>query len=237
MNLESYNYTSEEIKNLKPKVAILPIGSFEQHGYHLPMTTDTLIAEAISKSICELRNILLLPPITITCSQEHNGFYGNAFISSKTLSNIIIDIVDSLKFSEINALVLVNGHGGNYILRNITQELNALGKKILLFPTAEHWKQALLYASIKTSLHEDMHAGEIETSILLHLYPDFIRKDKMIDELASDRSFLHFLGMKGYTKSGVIGVPSLANKTKGKLLLESLSKSAIEDIDLYLLES
>lgn len=237
MNLESHNYTFKEIENKKPRVAILPIGSFEQHGHHLPMTTDTLIATAISDEISKLSNILLLPPITITCSQEHNGFFGNAFITSKTLSNIITDIVDSLKFSDINALVLVNGHGGNYVLKNIAQELNSVGENILLFPTSKHWKQALLYANIETSLHEDMHAGEIETSILLHLNPDYVREGEMVDELASDRSFLHLLGMKGYTKSGVIGVPTLANKSKGKLLLESLAKSSIEDINSFLLKS
>lgn len=237
MIFESNNHTFEEIDIEKPRVAILPIGSFEQHGPHLPMTTDTLIASALSYEISKLSNILLLPPITITCSQEHNGFFGSAFITSKTLSNIIFDIVDSLKFSDINALVLVNGHGGNYVLKNIAQELNSIGKNILLFPTSEHWKQALLYANIETSLHEDMHAGEIETSILLHLNPDYVREDKLIDELASNRSFLHLLGMKGYTKSGVIGVPTLASKTKGKLLLESLSKSAIEDIDSFCFKS
>ncbi|WP_235112681.1 creatininase family protein [Acaryochloris sp. 'Moss Beach'] len=75
MNFESYNYTYKEIENEKPRVAILPIGSFEQHGHHLPMTTDTLIATAISEAIGKLSNFLLLPPITITCSQEHNGFF------------------------------------------------------------------------------------------------------------------------------------------------------------------
>lgn len=237
MNLDSYNITFEEVDNLKPRVAILPIGSFEQHGSHLPMTTDTIIATAISDAISKSIDVLLLPPITITCSQEHNGFFGSTFISSKTLSHIIVDIVDSLKFSDINSLVLVNGHGGNYVIKNVAQELNNVGNKILVFPTSQHWKQAIVSAYIETSLHEDMHAGEIETSILLHLNPDLVRENKMIDELASNRSFLHLLGMKGYTKSGVIGVPTLANKEKGKLLLESLAKSAIEDINSFCLKS
>nr|WP_255801670.1 creatininase family protein [Acaryochloris sp. 'Moss Beach'] len=94
-----------------------------------------------------------------------------------------------------------------------------------------------MHANIETSLHEDMHAGEIETSILLHLNQGLVRENKMVDELASNRSFLHLLGMKGYTQSGVIGLPTLANKAKGKLLLESLSKSAIEDINSFCFKS
>ncbi|WP_396133531.1 creatininase family protein [Acaryochloris sp. 'Moss Beach'] len=110
-------------------------------------------------------------------------------------------------------------------------------KTILIFPTNEHWKKAIVHANIETSLHEDMHAGEIETSILLHLNQGLVRENKMVDELASNRSFLHLLGMKGYTQSGVIGLPTLANKAKGKLLLESLSKSAIEDINSFCFKS
>lgn len=231
MYFSCYDKTSEELHNLSPKFAVLPIGAFEQHGPHLPMGTDTIIAVALGNSLCEvLKNGLLLPPITISCSQEHHGFFGNAFISAETLIRTIDDISSSLRHSKINTLILINAHGGNYVLKNIAQELNLRESKILIFPTNKHWKEALFHAGIESTIHDDMHAGEIETSILLSIYPELVRKDKLEDHLADDRSFLHVLGMKGYTTSGVIGLPSLASAKKGKLLIEGLTNSACEDL-------
>ena len=226
-----YNKTSDELQAISPKFAVLPIGAFEQHGPHLPMGTDTIIATTLGNSICEnLKNALLLPPITISCSHEHSGFFGNAFISAKTLIHTVNDISNSLKYSEINNLILINAHGGNYVLKNITQELNLQGSRVLIFPTNKHWNDALLHAKIDSTIHNDMHAGEIETSILLATCPELVRKDNLKDHLADDRSFLHLLGMKGYTRSGVVGLPSRASEIKGKLLIESLTNSACVDL-------
>jgi creatinine amidohydrolase len=230
MQFSCYNKTSEELKSINPKFAALPIGAFEQHGPHLPMSTDTIIGVALGNSLCQSLNGLLLPPITISCSHEHYGFFGNAFISAETLIRTIQDIVTSLKHSNINTLVLINAHGGNYVLRNVAQELNLEKSKILLFPTNTHWKEALPFAGIESNVHDDMHAGEIETSILLDICPELVRADKLQDHTADDRSFLHLLGMKGYTTSGVIGLPSLASAKKGKLLIEGLTKSACKDL-------
>ena len=73
-------------------VALLPIGSFEQHGPYLPLTTDTLVAGAISREIAAAHPVRLLPPITISCSQEHVGWAGTVSISSQTLTAVIKDI-------------------------------------------------------------------------------------------------------------------------------------------------
>jgi creatinine amidohydrolase len=201
------------------------------------MGTDTLIAVILGNSLCQGLNGLLLPPITISCSHEHHGFFGNAFISAETLIRTIQDIVVSLKHSEINTLVLINAHGGNYVLKNIAQELNIEQSKILLFPTGKHWQETLTFAGIESSIHDDMHAGEIETSILLYMNPDLVRSDRIQDHTADDRSFLHLVGMKGYTTSGVIGLPSLASEKKGQLIIEGLTKSASKDLTSILNES
>ncbi len=204
-------------------VAVLPVGSFEQHGEHLPLTTDTLVACAIARSLADQYQLLLISPITISCSHEHAGSSGTVSISSDTLSRMIRDIAADLQQSGIDQLIIVNGHGGNYVLANIVQESNVQGPRMALYPGREDWARARTAASLESSAHDDMHAGEIETSLLLHLWPEQVSESyKTADHLA-DRPNLLIHGMTRYTRSGVIGLPSLASSKKGEKVLASLT--------------
>ncbi|MEU5297608.1 creatininase family protein [Streptomyces umbrinus] len=208
------------------QVAVLPVGSFEQHGAYLPLSTDTLVACAIAQEVAAAFPVHLLPPVTISCSHEHAAWPGTVSISSVTLHAVVRDIADSLRRSGVDTLVVVNGHGGNYVLGNVVQESTAAGARMALFPAAEDWETAREQADIETSLLTDMHAGEIETSILLHRHPELVRPGyETSDFEADDRRQLLTLGMSAYTKSGVIGRPSRASAEKGKELLASLAGS------------
>ncbi|MEU5348092.1 MULTISPECIES: creatininase family protein [unclassified Streptomyces] len=208
------------------QVAVLPVGSFEQHGAYLPLSTDTLVACAIAQEVAAAFPVHLLPPVTISCSHEHAAWPGTVSISSVTLHAVVRDIADSLRRSGVDTLVVVNGHGGNYVLGNVVQESTAAGARMALFPAAEDWETARERAGIETSLLTDMHAGEIETSILLHRHPELVRPGyETSDFEADDRRQLLTLGMSAYTKSGVIGRPSRASAEKGKELLASLAGS------------
>lgn len=208
------------------QVAVLPVGSFEQHGRFLPLATDTLVACAVAREIAEAYPVHLLPPLTVSCSHEHAAWPGTVSISAVTLHAVVRDIAASLGRSGVDALVVVNGHGGNYVLGNVVQEASARGEKAALFPAAEDWETARERAGVLTSLLTDMHAGEIETSILLHAHPEFVRPGyESADFTADDRRHLLTVGMSAYTESGVIGRPSLGSAGKGKELLASLVES------------
>uniref|UniRef100_UPI00345FD178 creatininase family protein n=1 Tax=Streptomyces asoensis TaxID=249586 RepID=UPI00345FD178 len=222
--------TSEDVRNrgagVSTQVAVLPVGSFEQHGPYLPLATDTLVACAIAREIAGAYPVHLLPPVTIACSHEHAAWPGTVSISSVTLHAVVRDIAASLRRSGVEALVLVNGHGGNYVLGNVVQESSAAGERMALFPAPEDWEAALERSGVSTSLLTDMHAGEIETSILLHAHPELVRPGyESADFVADDRRHLLTLGMSAYTDSGVIGRPSLGSAEKGKELLASLADS------------
>ncbi|AZS83885.1 creatininase family protein [Streptomyces griseoviridis] len=222
--------TTEEVRTraagVSTQVAVLPVGSFEQHGPFLPLATDTLVACAVAREIAAAFPVHLLPPVTISCSHEHAGWPGTVSISAVTLHAVVSDIAASLRRSGVDALVVVNGHGGNYVLGNVVQESSARGERMALFPAAEDWEAARGRAGVVTSLLTDMHAGEIETSILLHAHPEFLRPGyETSDFVADDRRHLLTLGMSGYTDSGVIGRPSLGSAEKGKELLASLVDS------------
>nr|WP_329473343.1 creatininase family protein [Streptomyces sp. NBC_01723] len=222
--------TSEDVRRrgaeLPRQVAVLPVGSFEQHGPYLPLATDTLVACAVAREIAAAYPVHLLPPVSIGCSHEHADWPGTVSISSVTLHAVVGDIASSLRRSGVEALVVVNGHGGNYVLGNVVQESSARGERMALFPAAEDWEAARQRAGVATSLLSDMHAGEIETSILLHAHPESVRPGyETADFVADDRRHLLSLGMSAYTDSGVIGRPSLGSAEKGKELLTSLADS------------
>ncbi|WP_059007463.1 creatininase family protein [Streptomyces specialis] len=208
-------------------VAVLPVGSFEQHGEHLPLITDTVIACLIARRIADDHGLFLLPPVTISCSHEHAAMPGTVSISAPTLYAVIRDVWRSLEASGTPGLLIVNGHGGNYVLGNAVQEINVAGPRVALFPASEDRRRARVDAGLDSGADEDMHGGEFEVSLLLHGAPylvgDGIEKD---DHSAPDRPHLLTLGMNGYTGNGIIGHPSLATAAKGKAILDSLSDAA-----------
>lgn len=231
--LLSLDTTTEDVAAGRADVAVLPIGSFEQHGPYLPLMTDTVIACAIAREVAAAYPVHRLPPVTISCSHEHAAWPGTVSISAATLCAVVRDIAESLRRSGINNLVLINGHGGNYVLRNVVQESAGSGTRMALFPGSADWGAARDRAGVQTSSYSDMHAGEVETSILLHVHPELIRPGyETSDWLADDREHLLTLGMRAYTESGVIGRPSLASAEKGKKVLAGLVDSFAEYLSI-----
>jgi creatinine amidohydrolase len=207
-------------------VALLPVGSFEQHGPHLPLTTDTLVAAALAVELAAAYPVRRLPPVTISCSHEHAAWPGTVSISATTLAAIVRDVAASVQHAGASTLVLVNGHGGNYVLGNLVQEANLGPLGMALFPTEQDWDDARAEAGLTTTGLSDMHAGELETSILLHALPELVRPGyERADHLADDRRYLLARGMQAYSESGVVGRPSLATAAKGRAVLASLVRS------------
>ncbi|GIJ13280.1 creatininase family protein [Micromonospora andamanensis] len=219
--------TSTDVAASAPDVAVLPVGSFEQHGSFLPLTTDTIVATAIATAIARRHNVLVLPPITLSCSHEHAAWAGTVSISHQTLSAIVEDTRASLSASGITRLAIVNGHGGNYVLSNIVQTANATTSgSMTLFPTRSDWAKARQDARLDSDAHHDMHAGELEVSILLYAQPRAVGEESDAgDHAADDRPMLLVHGMSAYTKTGVIGRPSAGTAAKGEALLASLAQS------------
>ncbi len=149
-------------------------------------------------------------------------------ISPTTLAAVVTDIGISLGQQRIRGLIVVNAHGGNYVLANVVQQANADGPiRVGLYPSREDWMEAREATGITSSSHEDMHAGELETSILLAAQPAYVRDGwQTVDHVVTDRRHLTTLGMQAYTTTGVIGYPSRATADKGHAVLAYLGQAA-----------
>ena len=214
-------------------LAFFPIGSTEQHGYHLPTNTDSIIATAIAQRLAMKHQAFVVPTLPYSSSFEHMGFPGCISLRINTLVSVIKDVLYSLEQFGVKRCVIINGHGGNKLLTNIAQEFNQSKTGLLIAPSRKHWEQAYQKAGLSATLSQDMHAGEGETSILLHLFQEqAVHLVKAEDVEAPDRPLLEVLGMHAYTHTGTIGYPTRASKEKGEILFNEL----VRQIDQTVME-
>ncbi|MBS7531183.1 creatininase family protein [Hazenella sp. IB182353] len=207
-------------------LALFPIGSLEQHGYHLPINTDSLIAEAIANQLAKAltHRSFVVPNLPFSSSFEHVHFPGSISLRSETIIHVVKDVIHSLERMGVKKCVIVNGHGGNMLLGNIAQEMNVNFPKLLITPSRKHWDRAYEKANLSTTISRDMHAGEGETSILLSLLQEgIIKTDHFQDVDSPRRDLFQVLGIKPYSETGTIGFPTQANAEKGRALLNALT--------------
>mgnify|MGYP001169824048 CR=1 FL=1 len=226
--------TWNELTNVK--LAFLPIGATEQHGHHLPLNTDGIIAEALASELSKrFEPSYCVPLLPYSASFEHADFPGCISLRIHTFTAVVTDIVHSLKRSGISNIVIINGHGGNHLLRNIVQELNAEDPRTVWgpFPNRRHWDEAYRAAGMTETISRDMHAGEGETSLMMHLMPEAVKEGKREDCDSPDRTFLETVGMKPYTQNGAIGFPTRATAEKGSLLFQSLTDQITSTIEEF----
>jgi hypothetical protein len=114
--------TAPEVDAGNPAHAVLPVGSFEQQGPYLPLMTDTVVAPLITGELAEAYGLFALPPVPVSCSHEHHAWRATLSVPSAVLAAYVSGIRDSVANSGFGSPVLVNGHGGNYVLANVVQE-------------------------------------------------------------------------------------------------------------------
>lgn len=211
--------------------AVLPVGAIEQHGRHLPVGTDLMLAEALARPIAEKLDAYLLPPITIASSIEHRKAKGTVYLRADTLALVVRDIADALRGSGFARLVVVNFHGGNWILKPAVRQVNrdfAPFRAILLQPD-------LSPADARAILDHpvgDVHGGEYETSLMLHLYPREVRALPA----EGGRSFppqplMDYFDSTELAPEGFWGWPEAATAEKGRRAFEALLAAAFRFID------
>ena len=120
-----YRKTADEIMSLDPELAIIPVGSVEQHGPHLPVMTDWVIATELGKRVAEKLNAFLLPALPISTCREHMGKKGSVCMEPTTFYQMMTDITMSLKTQGFKKVGIIQCHGGIFIMTPLVRDLNA----------------------------------------------------------------------------------------------------------------
>lgn len=173
---------SDLLDNLtEDSILVLPIGAIEQHGPHLPFTTDltiaTACADAVASAAGESLDLWLLEPLAYTKSNEHAGTPGTIWLGPETLLSVLDDIGRSVATTPARKLAFLNGHGGNSSLLNVAcreLRLNHGLETFLLHPNVPPDQGG---PSTEEELGMGIHGGLGETSMMLHLRPDLVRMD------------------------------------------------------------
>ena len=200
--------TSPEIGGAGIDTAILGIGSLEQHSLHLPVETDFFFASRVSREVAERLEAILLNPLPYSTSLEHLDFAGTVTLKPETLRAVVWDIAESVNRWGIRHLVLLNAHGGNFCLIPTARQWN-MDKKL------PHLLLVDFFSGL-SDMGDNLHAGEVETSMMLHLAPGRVRAAKPEDFVPEwNRADLTHFGMRGISPTGVWGYPSRATVEKG----------------------
>ncbi len=231
-------------------VPVLPVGTMEQHGPHLPIKMDAWSATSIANEAAHRSpgRLLVMPPVSYGYTTHVMDFPGCITIQHETFARFVGDILKSLAYHGFSKIIIVNGHGSNMVpldlaMRRANMETQA---EVAL---CAWWGLTAADPEFMKKWRESpfpggcAHACEAETSLALHLDESIVQMDKAVDEEVEYnkwKSKYRWVDLWGfgpmmvlpwtstYTASGVCGMPSLATREKGEMLFEEAVKNLIE---------
>jgi len=186
---------------------ILSTGSFEQHGPHLPLSTDSLIARAVAVDVADVMGAILGPALPLGVSPEHMGFAGTITLDMGAFQAMVSQAVESLKKHGFDRVILINGHGGNNAALLDMEGFDLVNLTTLIKPYD--------------------HAGDVETSLMMHIAPELVRQDK-IREHEFSWPGKDWKDTRDHSESGVLGDPTGATTDKGEKILADLVARSLD---------
>jgi creatinine amidohydrolase len=233
--------TSPELGELAQAGAavIVPVGAIEQHGPHMPVSTDITSADAVARlaaASIEEFPVLVAPPVWWGVSPHHMAFPGTISLSTETFINLLCEICRSIAAHGFRRILLLNGHGGNAELIGVSAI--KLSEEGLFVAAASYF--AMITEDLRvigeSPLGGMSHACEMETSLLLAIRPERVHMDRAVKEMGQGRTsyftwdmreghpVFYAYDMKRDSKYGVIGDPTLASAEKGEKILAAAGR-------------
>ena len=218
--------TSEEISKGSPRCAVFGIGAIEQHSIHLPVGTDWLGAKDIARRVAKGLGAFLVPALPFSMSECHGPMPGTVWLKPETLAAVLRDTVLSLYMQGIQRILIINGHGGNFVLEAEIRRLNLkYPDLIILMPPyfaprpgePKIWEKGV-----------GIHANESETSHQLYINRKHVKDERIDYQPSVGQEFLDYVYMSFISEKGVWGYPSYGTAEKGKIFTERYVKRIIE---------
>jgi creatinine amidohydrolase len=226
MKLAELHWPDVKKLDRQKTVVIVPVGSMEQHGPHLPFQVDVFVSSRLAEDLEQtIPEILLLPALWAGVSAHHMDFPGSITLRAQVFIEVLRDVCASLHHHGFRRIVLLNGHGGN------RASLEVLGQQLfaelgLTVNTLAYWDLVPdLVKSLKAAPSSGMgHSGELETSLMLYLAPHLVNPAEVprgalgIEEHGPLTGIKRYASMKEHSAEGVIGIPSAASAETGAKL-------------------
>lgn len=206
-------------------ILLIPVGSTEQHGPHLPIGTDTVIAQELSgRAVHQTDGLMIGPTISVSASGEHSAFPGTLSIGSTTTTRLVVELVRSADWAA--GVVLVNGHGGNHAavsaaVATLTEENRTVLSWWPRWPRRRDGGPA------------DLHAGRIETSMMLAIDPGLVRLERAVAGPDTTVAELRERGVLAVSPSGVLGDPDGASGREGETFISSFVEDLVHRIERW----
>jgi creatinine amidohydrolase len=225
------------------KLVVLPTGSTEQHGRHLPLDVDFFLCESVCLEVGRraAERVLVLPPIAYGFNLHHIDFPGTIHIEPETFIAFCLNITKSVAYHGFQKILLVNGHGSNAPLVDLVARKTVLETRSLCFATGYYHFLLEAFAAIRET-PVMAHADEFETSLYLHLAPERVQMDRAVEDndrmgkfVSSDSTSNYPVRFNDYwgrwTQTGVHGDPTKATADKGKILFEAAVSGLVRIVD------
>ncbi|MEY2958498.1 MAG: hypothetical protein RLZZ01_1066 [Actinomycetota bacterium] len=204
-------------------ILVVPVGSCEQHGPHLPLDTDTVIATALAEALADRRaDCLVAPPLAVTASGEHAGFPGTLSIGTEVMAGVVIELARSADWAA--GVVFVNGHGGNVTAMQRAGDVFDRERRPVLI-----WWPPRDPAMAPT----DLHAGRAETSLMLAIGPERVRPERAVSGATPPLVDLVNDGVLAHSPSGVLGDPAGASAAEGTEMFGRLLTRLVADVSAW----
>ncbi|MEZ3115133.1 creatininase family protein [Halobaculum sp. MBLA0147] len=221
-------------------LAVVPTGSTEQHGPHLPLATDALIAESLAEAATERTGAVLTPPVRIAVSEHHRQFHGTMWVEPDVFRDYVESVVRNLGYHGIDRVLFVNAHGGN------VQHLREVGRRLRRDETAYAiewmWDESIPDLVDELFEHNGPHGGPKETAMIMHVARELVREDRL-DEARdgglvdlADGNLRQFGARTFYesidnSENGVFGDQTDATPEKGAELFAAATEQLVHLIE------
>ncbi|MGD8375555.1 MAG: creatininase family protein, partial [Acidobacteriota bacterium] len=240
--LAEMTWQQARVRLKETDLALLPVGSIEQHGPHLPLDTDAWDADYLSRRVaerCSRPRPLVLPLISYGVSYHHDDFSGTLSVGPDVLSRLVLEVGISAARNGITKLVIVNGHGGNVPALQFAAQM--INRDAHIFTCVESGETSDSDIAKLTDTPNDVHAGEVETSTSLATRPDLVRIDRarryvprfssQYLDFTSARSVEWYARTAKLSRSGVLGDPTRASREKGERFWEIMTDHLVAFVE------